>query len=218
MTLHLHAHPLSSYCHKALVALYENDTPFEFQMLDLGDAGARARFAALWPMGKMPVLRDEARGETVAESSIVIEYLDQHYPGPVRFLPADPEQARRTRFWDRVFDNYVHDPMQRIVADRIRPADAGRDPFAVAKARSLLATTYAMLERELAGRPWAAGDAFTLADCAAAPSLFYADKVAPFGADHPHLQAYFERLKARPSFARVLAEAEPYFAMFPQES
>jgi glutathione S-transferase len=217
MTLQLHAHPLSSYCHKVLIALYENDTPFEFQMVDLGDPEGRARFAALWPMGKMPVLRDEVRGETVAESSIVIEYLDQHYPGAVRFLPADPELARRTRFWDRIFDNYVQGPMQRIVGDRIRPAGAGRDPFGVTQARAQLATSYGMIEREMAAQTWAAGEAFTLADCAAAPALFYADKVAPFGADLPHTQAYLQRLMARPSFARVLAEAEPYFAMFPQE-
>ena len=216
MTLRFHFHPLASYCHKVLIALYENDTAFEPHIVDLADPTARAAFAALWPMAKMPVLRDDGRDETVAESSIIIEYLDQHHPGPTRFLPADPDQARRVRFWDRIFDNYVQDPMQRIVADRIRPADAGNDPFAVAQARGLLATTYGMIEQELAGRTWAAGEAFTLADCSAAPALFYADKVAPFGDDHPSIRGYFERLKARPSFARVLREAEPYFAMFPQ--
>ncbi len=216
MTLRFHFHPLASYCHKVLIALYENDTAFEPHIVDLADPTARAAFAALWPMAKMPVLRDDGRDETVAESSIIIEYLDQNHPGPTRFLPADPDQARRVRFWDRIFDNYVQDPMQRIVADRIRPADAGNDPFAVAQARGLLATTYGMIEQELAGRTWAAGEAFTLADCSAAPALFYADKVAPFGDDHPNIRGYFERLKARPSFARVLREAEPYFAMFPQ--
>ena len=215
MTLRFYFHPLASFCHKVLVALYENDTAFEPHIVDLGDASSRAEVGALWPMAKMPVLRDEGRGETVAETSIIIEYLDQHHPGPVRFLPADPDQARRTRFWDRMFDLHVQEPMQKIVGDRIRPEGA-KDPFGVEQARVQLAKAYDVIEQGLPSGPWAMGEAFTLADCAAAPALFYGDKVAPFGGSHPRTRAYFDRLLARPSFARVLNEAEPYMAMFPQ--
>jgi glutathione S-transferase len=216
MSLIFHGHPLSSYCWKVLIALYENGTPFEQRLLDLGDPEARAAFAALWPMAKMPVLEDQARGEVVAETSIIIDYLDLHYPGPVRFLPEDPERARKVRLRDRVFDLYVQGPMQRIVGDRLRPA-GHKDPFGVEEARTLLARALAMIERELEGNRWAAGDDFTLADCAAMPALYYADKVAPFGAAYPNAAALLERLKARPSITRVLAEAEPYFRYFPTE-
>jgi glutathione S-transferase len=214
MSLTLHMHPLASYCWKALIALYENDTPFETRLVDLGDPAGAAAFKALWPTGKMPVLRDEARGRTVAESSIIIEYLQDAYPGPVRFIPEDAEAALRVRLLDRLFDLHVQEPMQKIVGDRIRPAGA-QDPHGVAQARAQLATAYGLLEGELAGRTWAAGEAFSLADCAAAPALFYADKVAPLGEAHPILSAYLRRLLARPSFARVVEEAQPYFAMFP---
>jgi glutathione S-transferase len=214
MSLTLHMHPLSSYCWKALIALYENDTPFEAQVIDFGDPEAAAAFKALWPTAKMPVLRDAARNRTVPETSIIIEHLQAAYPGPVRFIPDDPEAALRVRLMDRLFDLYVMTPMQAIVADRIRPADA-KDPYGVAQARAQLAMAYDLLETELAGRTWAAGEAFGLADCAAAPALFYANKVAPLGAAHPNVAAYLDRLLARPSFARVLQEAEPYFAMFP---
>jgi glutathione S-transferase len=214
MPLTLHMHPLASYCWKVLIALYENDTPFEARLVDLGDPAAAAAFRALWPTGKMPVLRDEARDRTVAETSIIIEYLQSAYPGPVRFIPADPEAALRVRLLDRVFDLYVQEPMQKIVGDRLRPAGA-QDPHGVAHARSQLAMAYDLLDAELAGRTWAAGEVFSLADCAAAPALFYADKVAPLGQAHPILSAYLRRLMVRPSFSRVVDEAQPYFAMFP---
>jgi glutathione S-transferase len=214
MSLTLHMHPLSSYCWKVLIALYENDTPFEAQLVDLGDPSVVAAFKALWPTTKMPLLIDAAAGRTVPESSIIIEYLQSAYPGPARFIPDDPEAALRTRLMDRLFDLYVMAPMQAIVADRIRPADA-KDPYGVAQARSQLAMAYDLLEAQLAGRTWAAGDSFGLADCAAAPSLFYADKVAPLTATHPIVRAYLDRLLAHPSVVRVLKEAEPYFAMFP---
>ncbi|MFZ0267118.1 glutathione S-transferase family protein [Caulobacter sp.] len=217
MSLTLHMHPLSSYCWKALIALYENDTPFEAQVIDFGDLEAAAAFKALWPTAKMPLLRDEARNRTIPETSIIIEHLQATYPGPVRFIPDDPEAALRVRLMDRLFDLYVMTPMQAIVADRIRPVDVAKDPYGVAQARSQLATAYGLLETELAGRTWAAGEDFTLADCAAAPALFYADKVAPLGETYPVVSAYLDRLLARPSFARVLREAEPYFAMFPTE-
>lgn len=216
MSLTLHMHPLASYCWKVLIALYENDTPFEAHLVDLGDPKVVAAFKALWPTAKMPLLVDEARDRTVPETSIIIEYLQAAYPGPVRFVPDDPEAALRVRLLDRLFDNYVQEPMQKIVGDRIRPADA-RDPHGVAHARAQLAMAYDLLEGQLAGRAWAAGEAFSLADCAAAPALFYADKVAPLGVAHPVVSAYLDRLLARPSFARVLQEAEPYFAMFPTE-
>jgi len=216
MSLVFHGHPLSSYCWKVLIALYENGTPFEQVLVNLGDAEGRAAFAALWPIAKMPVLEDRARGEVVAETTIVIDYLDRHYPGPVRFVPEDPERARGVRFRDRVYDLYVQGPMQKIVGDRLRP-EGQKDPFGVAEARTLLATTLAMVDRDLAGKSWATGEQFTLADCAALPALFYADKVAPFGDAYPHATALLERLKARPSVARVLGEAQPYFQYFPAE-
>lgn len=216
MSLTLHMHPLASYCWKVLIALYENDTPFEAHLVDLSDPEVVAAFKALWPTAKMPLLRDEARDRTVPETSIIIEYLQAAYPGPVRFIPDDPEAALRVRLLDRLFDNYVQESMQKIVGDRIRPADA-KDPHGVAHARAQLAMAYDLLEAQLAGRTWAAGEAFSLADCAAAPALFYANKVAPLGEAHPVVSAYLDRLLARPSFARVLQEAEPYFAMFPAQ-
>lgn len=214
MTLSLHFHPLSSFCHKALIAFYENDVAFESVFVDFGDEGSRAAFLALWPMGKMPVLHDAARDRTVPESSIIIEYLAQHYPGPVELAPADPDLARQVRLHDRFFDNYVQHPMQKIVGDRLRPPGQ-TDPHGVEAARATLATAYDMIEQHMAGRTWVMGESFTQADCAAAPALYYAERVAPFTATHPNTAAYYKRLLARPSYARVLKEAEPYLHMFP---
>jgi glutathione S-transferase len=214
MALELYFHPLASFCHKVLIALYENETPFTPHLLDLGNPDEKAAFLDIWPVGKMPILRDEARDETVPETSIIIEYLDRHYPGPVPLLPTDEAQRLDARLWDRFFDLYVHAPMQAIVGDRIRP-EGERDPRGVANAEATLATAYGMIERRMAGRSWAVGEAFSIADCAAAPALFYAGIVAPFPPAHRNLAAYFERLLERPSFARVLKEARPYFAMFP---
>ena len=208
----LYYHPLSSYCWKVLIALYENDTPFERAMME--DPGVAEAWLALWPLGKFPVLRDEARDQTVAEASIIIEYLGQQCPGPFRPIPTGPTQAREVRLMDRLFDNYVMTPMQKIVADRLRPEDS-RDPHGVGEARILLGKAYAMLEDRIGMRQWAAGDAFTLADCAAAPALFYADKVEPMRGGFPALAAYLDRLEARASFARVLEEKEPWWHMFP---
>jgi len=215
MALRLYYHPFSSFCQKVLVALYENDIAFEPELVDLGNPESRAAFAAVWPLVKFPVLRDEARGVTVPESTSIIEYLARHRPGPVALIPDDPEAALQARLWDRFHDNYVEHPMQKIVADRLRPADR-RDPQGVADARALLDTAYGILETEMARKTWAAGEAFTLADCAAAPGLFYAEWVHPFTEKHPHLAAYFERLMARPSFARAVEEARPYRQYFPQ--
>ncbi len=215
MSLTLYSHPFASYCQKVLIALYENDTPFTAQLVDLGDEGQRTAFYALWPVGKMPVLRDEARGRTVGESSIVIEYLDRHYPGAAALLPADPDLGLEVRAWDRFYDLNVQDHMQKIVLDRLRP-DGEDDPAGVAAAHARLLAAYAIVDREMSGRRWAAGDTFSMADCAAAPALHYADLVSPLRPGHPHAADYLDRLKARPSFARVLAEAEPFRAFFPQ--
>jgi glutathione S-transferase len=217
MSLTLHFHPLASYCWKALIALYENDIAFTPNLVDLGNAGERAALVKLWGVGKFPVLRDDARNETVPESSIIIEYLDSHYRGPTRFIPDDPARALQTRLRDRFYDLYVHLPMQKIMIDRMRPADK-RDPLGVEEARAQLRTSYDMIEQQMAKGVWAMGEDFSLADCAAAPPLFYGNMVVPFGDANKKLSAYFERLKSRPSFARVMKEAEPYFQMVPKES
>lgn len=214
MSLILHAHPLSSYCWKVLIALYEKQLAFAFRQVDLGDPDSRAALSALWPMAKMPVLEDRGRGAVVPETSIIVDYLDAHHCGAIRLIPDEPEAARDVRLWDRIFDLHVQAPMQRIVADRLRPEES-RDRYGVEEARAALAIALDMVDAELAGRIWARGEAFTLADCAAAPALFYADKVMPFGERWPNAAALLERLKARPSFARVLAEAEPWFKYFP---
>jgi glutathione S-transferase len=216
MSLTLHFHPLSSFCWKALIALYENDVAFTANSVNLGDATERAALLKLWPIGKFPVLRDDARGQTVPESSIIIEYLDTHYPGRTRFIPADPELALQARLRDRFYDLYVHLPMQKIMGDRLRAADQ-RDPHGVAEVRAQLRTSYQMIEQQMAAGTWAIGEAFSIADCAALPPLFYANMVEPFGDANKNVTGYFERLKVRPSVARVMKEAEPYFNMVPKE-
>jgi len=216
MALKLYFHPLSSFCHKALIALYESGTPFEPIIVDFGDEASSAAFRSAWPVAKMPALRDDDRDRTVGESTVVIEYLDIHYPGARRLVPADPDRALEARLWDRVFDNYIHLPMQAIVADRLRPEDK-RDPHGVATASAQIAKAYGLVEAQLNAKTWVTGDDFTLADCAAAPALFYANTIQPFGPEHANLAAYLDRLAARPSYARVLKEAEPYFDMFPME-
>lgn len=213
MSLTLYFHPLSSYCQKVLIALYEAGTPFASVVVNFGDPESAASFRKLWPVGKMPVLRDAALDRTVPESSIIIEYLGQHYPRGTALIPADPDQALRTRLADRFYDLYVHDPMQRIVGDRLRP-EGQKDPYGVAAAETALRHAYDLIDAEMADRTWAAGDAFTLADCAAAPPLFFANKLVPFG-DRHNLQAYFRRLGRRPSVARAFAEAEPFLKFFP---
>lgn len=214
MTLRLHYHPLASFCWKVQIALREKELSFEPVMVDLGDPGSREAFLKISPFGKMPALQDTDRGKTVIETSVIIDYLDLHHPGALRLVPEDADAAWRARLLDRVFDLYVNEPMAKIVTDKLRPEGA-HDPFGVDAARVQLRSAYAWLEPQLRRRTWAMGEAFTLADCAAAPALFYADKVEPLGEGHPALGAYLERLKARPSFAGVLAEAEPYFHMFP---
>jgi glutathione S-transferase len=217
MGLVLYFHPLSSFCWKVLIPLYENGTAFEPKMLqNLQDPEQRAVFEDIWPVGKFPVLVDEAHDRTIPETSIIIEWLDHHHRGATRFVPEDPELAHEVRLWDRIYDLYVQLPMQRIVFDRIRPAEQ-RFPTGVAEDRALLRKAMAMADAYLADKHWAVGDHFTLADCAAAPALFYADKVEPIEGRWPNAAALLERLKARPSVARVLREAEPYFQYFPKE-
>jgi glutathione S-transferase len=217
MSLTLYYHPLSSFCWKALIALYEAEAAFEPRLVNLGDPDDRAAFAAVWPLAKFPVLRDDARGRTVPESSVIIEYLARTQPTAAGLIPSDPDAAMRTRLLDRLIDSYIHLPFQQVVAERMRP-DGRKDPFGVEQNRAAIRNGYdliaPMIGEPAQGGPWAMGETFTLADCAALPALFYADYAIPL-ADWPGLAAYLGRLKARPSVARVLAEAEPFFQYFP---
>jgi len=215
MALTLYYHPIASFCWKALIALYETNTPFEPLLVDLGDPASRDAFARIWPPAKFPVLHDPSTGLLEPESSIIIEYLAQHHPGSATLLPADPDQAREVRMHDRFFDGYVQAPMQKIVGDRIRPADQ-KDPFGVAEAHQTLELAYGMIEARIADGQWLMGDAFTMADCAAAPALYYANRVHPLEPKHPQAAAYLKRLHERPSFARVFAEAQPLMHNFPE--
>lgn len=212
MALALFAHPLSSYCQKALIALYENGTPFTYRKLGPEDPKAGEELQELWPLKRFPVLVDE--GRTVMEATIIIEHLALHHPGSVRLIPEDPDAALRVRMLDRVFDNYVMTPMQKIVTDRLR-AETARDSYGVEEARKTLETAYAWLDKQLGIRDWASGDDFTLADCAAAPSLFYADWAHEISAAFAGLRAYRARLLARPSVRRAVDEARPYRPFFP---
>lgn len=214
MPLTLYLHPLSSYCHKALIALYENGTPFTPHFVDLGDKESRTAFKQIWPVGKFPVLRDGDR--VVPESTIIIDYLAQHYPGPSKLIPDAPEAARAVRAIDRFYDLHVHTHMQKIIGDRIRP-EGKKDPHGVEHARNAMNTALGLAEKDMGGRTWAAGEDFTLADCAAAPTLFYIDEaIGPLAGAYPNLAGYLGRLKERSSYARALKEAEPYMGMLPR--
>ena len=210
MTIELFAHPFSSYCQKAITAFYENDTRFEFRLLEPGSP-ASDEFAALWPIGKFPLLREGER--VVPEATMIIEYLDVHQPGRVRFIPEDRDAAIEVRTMDRFFDNYVATPQQKLVFDLIRP-EAERDARGVREAREMLDRAYAWLDQRMAGREWAAGE-FSLADCSAGPQLFYADWSHPMNGRFPNVAAYRERLMARPAFKRAIDEARPYRGYFP---
>ena len=210
MTLELFAHPFSSYCQKALIAFYENGVPFTYRMME--DPGVGEEFATLWPIKRFPILRED--GRVVMEASVIIEYLQVRHPGPVRLIPDDPDLALQARMLDRVFDNYVMTPQGKFVFDALRPEGA-RDPHGVEEARRMLDTTYAWLDQHLEGRTWAAGETFTLADCAAAPSLFYADWTHRIPERHRNLTAYRARLLERPSFARAVDEARRFRHYFP---
>ena len=214
MALSLYFLPLASYCWKVLIALYENETPFEPQLVDFGNAEQREAFFKIAPLGKFPVVRDDASGRLVYESTSIIEYLALHHPGRAALVPADGDAALEVRAQDRFFDLQIHEPMQKHVGDKLRPADK-RDPYGVEQAHAQLEKAYGILENTLTGRTWAAGETFSMADCAAAPAVYYANLVHPIGATYERVASYLKRLEARPSFARVIAEAQPYFSMFP---
>jgi len=212
MALELYGHPFSSYTWKALIPLYENATPFTFRMLGPDQRDNGRALKAVWPVGKFPVLIDT--GVPVVESSAIIEYLDVHHPGPVRFIPADAVTAIEVRMLDRIFDNHVMGVMQRAVIDAMLPRER-HDPDVMGAVSTALDTIYAWLDERLAGRAWAAGDGFTLADCAGAPALFYADWVHPIEPRFPTVHGYRERLLARASVKRCVDDARPYRALFP---
>lgn len=213
MALQLLFHPLSSYCHKVLIALYELQLPFEARQVNLGNPADRDAMLALWPTGKIPLLVDN--GQAVPETSVMIEHLQVYHAPAAQLLPSDTANCLTARLWDRLFDNYVMTPVQTIVGQQLREA-AQRDEQASANARTTLAMAYGMIEQHLAdGRSWVAGHDFSLADCAAAPSLFYASTLLPFADNQPHLTAYFERLVSRPSIQRVLEDAKPWFDYYP---
>lgn len=217
MTLKLYYHPLSSYCHKALIALYENDIPFEPVVVDFSDEALSAEMRALWPIGKFPVLRDDARGHTVAEASVIIEYLDLYYAGSRKLLPTNGDAVWQARMWDRFFDLYVQDHLQKITGDNLRPADA-RDPFGVNNASAKIKASYGIFESRLGDNTWAMGDDYGIVDCAASPALFYANCAVPIDGTTPRLAAYYRRLMARPSYARALKDAEPFFHWVPLDT
>lgn len=210
MSLTLYYHPLSSYCHKVLIALYEAGTAFNARLIDLGDAADREVLRSHWPLCKFPVLHDSEHGRSLPESSAIIEYLDHYYPGEKPLIPTDWNAALEVRLWDRIFDNYVQTPMQQIVGDRLRQAHAD-----LSAQRALLEAAYGVIDRQVASRAWAAHEEFTLADCAAAPALFYANTLQPLPTSLEHLRSYFARLMERPSVRRVIEEARPYFHLYP---
>lgn len=216
MPLKLYFHPLSSYCHKALIALYENDVPFEPVVVDFNDEESSAEMCALWPVAKFPVLRDEERGQTVAEATVIIEYIDLHY-ARTRLLPTGADAAWQARMWDRFFDLYIHDRLQKITGDQLRPADQ-RDAFGVNEAKAMIRKSYGILESTLGADNWAMGSHFSIVDCAASPALFYSNCAVPIDGAAPKLAAYYRRLMNRPSYARVLKDAEPFFSWVPLDT
>ena len=208
----LYAHPFSSYCQKVLTALYENGTDFEYRLLDHNDPATLADFEARWPVKRFPILVDGDR--KIVEATVIIEYLGLHHPGAVNLIPDEPDSAIEVRMLDRFFDNYVSTPQQKIVFNAIRD-EKDRDSYGVAEAREMLERAYAWLDRHMDGRLWAAGDAFTLADCAAGPFLFYADWTHAIDPAFARVHAYRKRLLARPAFARAVEEGRPYRKYFP---
>lgn len=211
--LTLHYHPLSSYCQKVLIALDTLELAVDKRLLNLGDPHERSAYLAMWPLGKMPLLVDQ--GRAIAETSIIIEYLQQHHARPGHALiPQELDAALEVRLWDRLFDLYVMTPMQAFTANILRP-QADRDAYGVAKAQEGLASAYALIDRHLEGRTWAAGNAFSMADCAAAPALFYAVTYMPVPQQYRHLTNYFDRLMDHPPVARTIDHARPYFKYYP---
>ncbi len=210
--IELFGHPFSSYCWKVLIALYENGTPFTFRMLGPDEPDNAVEWARRWPLRKMPVLVDDER--TVAETDAIIEHLHRFHPGPLPLLPDEAQAAVEARMMTRISDDYVMTPLNAVVADVLRPAD-GRDPFGVEQARGQLRAIYAWLDEHIAGRSWTAGDRFTMADCALAPALFYADWIEPIPTGHATLRGHRAKLLARPSVARCIEDARPFRHLFP---
>ncbi|WP_066767372.1 glutathione S-transferase family protein [Candidatus Viadribacter manganicus] len=210
MMLTLYGHPISSFTWKVLTALYENETPFESVTVDQNTYGA---FIAKWPMGKFPILLDSDRNQMISETSVIIEYLDAYYPGRTPFMPKDFDTALEVRRWDRIFD-HLNVTMSKTVVDNIRP-DGQRDPYGVEEAKRIMRGVYGVVETQLADREFIVGKSFTLADCAAAPALWYSVRNLPLDGGLPRIGAYLDRLKARPSFARALQGSEPLFHMYP---
>jgi len=214
MSLELFMHPLSSYCHKVLTALYENGVPFEVKRID--EPAVAREYEALWPLKHFPVLRDTQRGQVVPESTIIIEYLHTHFPGKVKLIPDDPDLALQVRLRDRFFDNYLHTPMQKFADNHLRP-EGKRDAYGLDQARAEFVKALGLFDAEIAHRTWAVGDTFTMADCAAAPAIFYGNRFyGPFRETHPNALAYLDRLMKRPSYARALEEAKPFFHLLPK--
>jgi glutathione S-transferase len=210
MSLTLYYHPLASYCHKVLIALYEKNIEFEKRLIDLGAAADREELQAIWPVGKFPVIRDHARKRDLAETTIIIEYLDRFFGAERPLIPSGWDDALEVRLWDRIFDNHLQGPMQQIVADRMSGAKGD-----VRRERATLVTVYGMLDRHMASRTWVSNQGFSMADCAAAPALFYTSTIEPFPEQLRHVRAYFDRLMERPSVRRVIEEAKPYFPFYP---
>jgi len=209
----LHQHPFASFCWKPLIALYELELPFESQLVD--DEAARRELARLWPIGRIPVLRDETADLTLPESSTIVEYLDALTPGPRRLIPDSPDRALQARLWDRVIDDYVATPMQTIVGDSLR-ADDQHDHTGVDRARAVLDQAFDVLDEQLARNQWVAGPDFTIADCAAGPALFYGRVVHAWDEERvANLTRYYRDLMHRPSIERVIDEARPYRGLFP---
>ena len=212
MPLALYGHPFSSYTQKALIALYENGTPFEFRCIGPDTPQHAQEWLRRWPLRKFPLLLDGER--EVMETSVIIEYLHLAHPGPVRLLPVDAMAALEVRFLDRFFDLHVMDAMQVAVDSALKRLPV-KSEEGLTIARERLERAYAWLDGKLAGRAWAAGADFTMADCAAAPSLFYADWVYQIPESYSVLRAYRARLLARPSMARAIEEARPFRPLFP---
>lgn len=214
MSLQLFLHPLSSYCHKVLIALYENDIAFEVKRVD--DPAVAPEYEKLSPLKRFPILRDVKRGRVIPESTIIIEYLEIHFPGRVGLIPKDAELAWQVRLRDRFFDQYVHASMQKFAADRLRP-QGQKDPYGLEESKALFVKALGLIEAEMTDKTWAMGEAFTLADCAAAPALYYGNRFfGPFRDTHPNALAYLDRLMARPSYARALEEAKPFMHLLPK--
>ena len=210
MSLQFFGHPFSSYTQKVLIALWADATPFDYRMIE--DPENMATLKQHSPFGQFPLIIEDD-GTALFETTCIIDHLQAHHPGPNKWIP-DGEPGRRARFLDRFFDLHVMNNVQVPVGDKLRP-EGTQDPFGVERARARLHTAYDWLEANLGDGPWAAGTQFTLADCAAAPALFYADWVEEIGPSRPKLKAYRARLLAHPTVARAVEEGRPYRHYFP---